>query len=550
VIREPLPLPRPRRELPEPTARHRRSQRARVAQFCELSAAGDDRGAVLLLAVFFAVFAVAMLYALVGTAKVVLLRERLQDAADVAVMASAISSARCMNLLVLINIVMAVLLAILITLKLVEALATIGILFAAALVWPTGGASLSLIPPLKVVRADVEAAYRMVKPPVDTALVTLHRTADAVKLAGPVLAELAAAKSGEFARHVVKARLTLPSRVSLPVEDDDYRVLCERAGGVPAQLARQALGSIGNSAAASALFDELGSELEDMAESFAEWFCGEPGSSPPAFTRTENRVLPRMPETIACEEEELRFDLPSARHAAGARSAACERSQHAEAQALPDSKTGACRRGADCSVRGPYEERARRARDECAPTRLPLPTSFTYQLRSARVEYVWSGKSWQRQEPRYEVVSLRRDEPRPPCGSGTFGAPTVAEGYNTVVRHGHDVREVLPVCSTERAPSPFEPGVSPGDKRSVRFTEVSHILGCTVRETVRIQVGDADPGTSGGSSRSPKRVERDVSLGDEAFQIRAVVLGHTLPAGGAFAWRSGIGLGLGTRWRT
>ena len=70
----------------------------------------DERGAIMLIGLLFAIFGVAMLYAAIGTAQSVLIAERIQDAADASVLSGAIMSARAMNLLVLLNIVMAALL--------------------------------------------------------------------------------------------------------------------------------------------------------------------------------------------------------------------------------------------------------------------------------------------------------------------------------------------------------------------------------------------------------------------------------------------------------
>src|SRR5512133_2414628 len=119
----------------------------------------DDRGAVMLIAVFFAVFAVAMLYLAIGAAESVLHREHLQDAADSAALSGAITHARIMNVLVLINMVMVTLLAILVTLKLIEGVTIVGVAIAAGLAWCTAGASLAAIPPLKSLQSTVSTIY-------------------------------------------------------------------------------------------------------------------------------------------------------------------------------------------------------------------------------------------------------------------------------------------------------------------------------------------------------------------------------------------------------
>src|SRR4051794_21650715 len=84
-----------------------------------------EDGAILMLGVVFAVFAAGMLYYVVGLGESIWYRERLQDAADAAAFGGAVVHARGMNLLALINMIMAALLSILVTLKLIEALVTI-----------------------------------------------------------------------------------------------------------------------------------------------------------------------------------------------------------------------------------------------------------------------------------------------------------------------------------------------------------------------------------------------------------------------------------------
>src|SRR5664280_917773 len=120
----------------------------------------NDRGAIMLIAAFFAIFGVAILYYMIGMGQAVLFRERMQDAADATALSAAIANARGMNFIVLINIVMAALLAILVTIKLVEGIAILGMFIAAALAWVTFGATLTAIPPLRTIQQAMNTAYK------------------------------------------------------------------------------------------------------------------------------------------------------------------------------------------------------------------------------------------------------------------------------------------------------------------------------------------------------------------------------------------------------
>lgn len=66
----------------------------------------DESGATMVLGVFMAAMAVGVLYYLHGVANVVVHRERMQDAADSAAFMSAVVSARCMNILAILNMIM------------------------------------------------------------------------------------------------------------------------------------------------------------------------------------------------------------------------------------------------------------------------------------------------------------------------------------------------------------------------------------------------------------------------------------------------------------
>ena len=80
-----------------------------------------------LVALAFAVFGVAMLYYAIGIGQTVLRREHMQDAADGAALTAAVVHARSMNFVVLLNIIMAALIAVLVALKLVEGLVDYGL---------------------------------------------------------------------------------------------------------------------------------------------------------------------------------------------------------------------------------------------------------------------------------------------------------------------------------------------------------------------------------------------------------------------------------------
>src|SRR3954465_13918874 len=83
----------------------------------------DTRGAIRVMAVFMAVFLVGCLWYLVGVGDAAIYREKMQDGSDSVAFASAVYHARGMNIIAVLNLIMAAALAVLIAFKVAELLA-------------------------------------------------------------------------------------------------------------------------------------------------------------------------------------------------------------------------------------------------------------------------------------------------------------------------------------------------------------------------------------------------------------------------------------------
>jgi hypothetical protein len=81
---------------------------------------GDDRGAIVVLGLFFTCFLIGACWFIFGIGNAIAYRENLQNAADAGAFAGAVYDARGMNLLAMLNIVMGVLLAILVVAHVVQ----------------------------------------------------------------------------------------------------------------------------------------------------------------------------------------------------------------------------------------------------------------------------------------------------------------------------------------------------------------------------------------------------------------------------------------------
>lgn len=463
----------------------------------------DERGAIMVLALFCAVFAAALLFVLVGTAQSIFTREGLQDAVDSAALSGAILHARAMNLLVLINIVMAAFLAILVTIKLVEALALAGIAIAAGLAFLTSGASLAAVPPLKVVASEMKSTHQQLEPPIMKALEVLHATSDTLVDLAPGAAEGVAEAS---ARRVGSVAIQIAARDELPVEDDSFSRLCGEAGRLPFDLA----GEVFSVSPMNVVWGKLGGVAGSLATRFSDWFCGEGEDRPPASEATAEVTYPRLREFLACEaDDDVTFDGDLS----AATSPQCVESERVQEAATPDEE-GHCRKGdTDCSLGSPYDRRVTQAREECHPKRLmhvKRVLEYEYQIRQGRVAYRWTKIGWVRGEE--DSVSFELGK--------SLLSPCKTSEFNPVVRESDDVNEVLPACTDETPPQ--EPPAEEDPKiQYVRFKEVRHILGCRVEEVVPVEVRGASK-VEGGDDRASKRVVGDAALGGEAFQIRAI----------------------------
>lgn len=484
----------------------------------------DERGAIMLIALAFAVFGVAMLYYAVGIAQTVLLREKLQDAADATALSSAVGHARSMNFLVLLNLIMAALIAILVAFKLAETLAAIGIIVAAALAWFTSGASLSAIPPLKSVKEEMSTLYETTKDPVFTALEVLHDTADAVADVAPKAAREVA--EADLRRHwqpeVQKQGVVFTTGTrsddKLPVEDDTFDHLCERGGNLAGNLAMKPLPLL-----PKPIKDSIEEAAGDLTGSLSDWFCGDSGGPPPTPPpQVVRKSFPKTEEMDACKDETLsKADLDRAKKdLKNFNTKQCEESSADTEAAQPDAQ-GRCKEETDCSESGPYERYAERARNQCDPTTAPLPYTYTYQMRDGSVVYTYDEKlGWVRGEPTLYEPRLAT-QPQPACGPGSV-KPTVASGYEKVVREKPGA-EVNPLCSSEVAPllPPF--GRNAPRSITVEFTQVIHVLSCMKWVSEPIETSGGEGADESGDAKLPKRIRGDLKLGSEVFQTRTVV---------------------------
>ncbi len=531
----------------------------------DLKFENDDRGGIMYIALVLAIFGVAMVYSTIGITQAALFRQSLQDGADVSALSGAVMQARSMNLVVLLNIVMAALLSVLVALKLVEAVCIAGMIISVAVAYPTWGASLAFLSPLENIRNNFKNLHDNLEDPINNAIEAVHDLSDIVVEVAPGVA-LGVAKGTRTA--AVEEVLVGMAEGGLPVEDDEFNVLCGEAGRLPADVAADSIPLPKEGFLKSAITEPIGEAMEAMASTFSEWFCGDGGDDggPPGYDVTETVWYPQDELGEACGSTVSSVMNQDYERVASQDTLNCAAKAEEAQAASPHSTTGECERR--CGVDEPYERKAQLAREVCKPTDKSF-TLYSYQQRSGSVVYEWKDRQWVRGTPEYKPPELKQEERHPPCG--VPGKRAISPDYNLLVRTSDDVSELIPVCSNEQAPS-ASPRARLGTRPiTVEFVEVTHMLGCAREETKKVQVngnafavGPSESGDSGSSGdeegsadsgggasdsegagsdsedsedseesgddsedRLPKRVKETLTLGDNDFIIRTVVVGKT-----------------------
>lgn len=186
----------------------------------------DERGAVLVLGVFMCACMVGALWYLAGIGDALIYRERLQEGTDAVAFSAAALHARGMNLIALLNLVMACILAVRVTLKAVQA----GFALAAVI---------CLFPPLTAFEGTAlqglkltEDAIRATREPINKTLKALSRTQNVIKTLVPGAAVAGALQVGNKYEPLVReASAANPTRLTgLPIEEGSIDRLCSKAG--------------------------------------------------------------------------------------------------------------------------------------------------------------------------------------------------------------------------------------------------------------------------------------------------------------------------------
>lgn len=302
----------------------------------------DRRGAMMVIGIPMACLMVGMLYYVVGIGHQLVAREQLQDAADAAAFSGAIMQARGMNMLALVNQVMAGLVAVLVVTRMLQVVTATAIAVAAAIAFASSGDSLTVVPAATDSMAQAAQAFEQLKTNTTPILQGLHVFELGVKYALPAAAE---AKVSLDVQRGLQATprfgFLLPAEHPLPVEKGEFRELCDRSGSYASDLMRFPTGEILGQSEVGAV---LGPGLDSLGHSFSELFCQPgglefPGTLPGIpLARPILRNLPELEITKECTAASPEGFITGASQRAASlqnQQNACEQSAQELARAAP-----------------------------------------------------------------------------------------------------------------------------------------------------------------------------------------------------------------------
>ncbi len=211
----------------------------------------DNSGAVMVVGVFMAVLVTGFLYSIIGIGNTIIYRERMQDAADALAFSGAVIHARGMNLIALINIVMAMLMTVYLTLKVVAAALFLAALACAFVCQPA-------VPPLVQFGNQINRiADQYRRSILEPALRLGHGAQSAIRTGYPYLAQanaVATSRSSMYAPPVTLGGIHPIANHPLPVKPVPIMRLCRKAAEPIGQFIALPLSFLGGVASRAGRF--------------------------------------------------------------------------------------------------------------------------------------------------------------------------------------------------------------------------------------------------------------------------------------------------------
>ena len=281
-------------------------------------AVADERGAIMVLGIFMSVFLVGSLWYIAGIGDTIMYHERMQEAADAVAFSSAVIEARGMNIIVLLNLMMAAILAIRVAINVTKwGLIAAATIFGALSLNPFGGEI--FIAPAAAAGEGAEAMQTVdneTKQPIDLALEALHGAEQGVKYATPAAAFGGAQEiAGKYSPLVMLPAAIFGSTIgtggsgpgsgsnssfALPVEDGTTDKLCREAFKADGELLQAVFPSV-IGGAMSAVLGMLSGIISSIGADDA--FCELGGSAPNTqqLTQAASGKICQQQQQTACD---------------------------------------------------------------------------------------------------------------------------------------------------------------------------------------------------------------------------------------------------------
>ena len=313
----------------------------------------DNRGVVAVSGLAMAVFMTAVLYYEIGVGDAITFKEQLQDASDASGFAAAVYHAKGMNMIVLLNLIMAAVLAIIVILRVLEMLFGIVAALVPAICWIPG---FEWLCPLEGI-ADAgetwaQSANEAMDPIVHTALKGLNDVSTAVAVGMPWVALIksgtvgvqyypqvtsqkgggtimlsmslmpdiswipAVSNANNAGKSSMNGGLGLPGeegtnidgkRWGLPVQEGEFNVLCTQAAQVVPDLIEWAINAAvhGPTSDPPPWLTWLNKTIGSLIGSFPQYFCDEGAMTAGADTATGD--IEKAAET-QCDADETTWN--------------------------------------------------------------------------------------------------------------------------------------------------------------------------------------------------------------------------------------------------
>lgn len=245
----------------------------------------DERGAIMVMGIFMCTCLVGALWYLASIGDSILYRERLQEASDAVVFSNVVLHARGMNLIVLINLIMACVLGVRVALKVAQLVCAIAgaVFFVIGIFAPP---FMSAAEPCLDAAIELQTVIDDTRPTINDTLKALSGTQTLIAKATPGAALIGATISvGGKYKPLVPGALVLDEEVveGLPVARGGETKLCKEAGRSLGGITGWLLKEIGLDAFGAAS-EWLGDKMGTIANLAPGYFCemGSVGGSPEA----------------------------------------------------------------------------------------------------------------------------------------------------------------------------------------------------------------------------------------------------------------------------